>query len=57
MEHDLVALVSGVQGVGACRVSYRKEVIDSKSQVITDMAVKKPKLFFLEIKTNHWWLL
>lgn len=29
MEHDLVALVGGVQGVSACRVSYRKEVKES----------------------------
>lgn len=32
MEHDLVALVGGVQGVGACRVGWRTEVMDLKSQ-------------------------
>lgn len=32
MEHDLVALVGGVQGVGACGIGYRKKVIDLKSQ-------------------------
>lgn len=31
MEHDLVALVGGVQGVGACRISYRTEVMDLNS--------------------------
>lgn len=25
MEHDLIALVGGVQGVGARRISWRKE--------------------------------
>lgn len=29
VEHDLVALVVGIQGVSACRIGWRKELKDT----------------------------
>lgn len=34
MEHDLVALVGGVQGMSACRIGWRREIKDFTTDTV-----------------------